>query len=335
MTRFNDVAGAVTDLVTTDIGRRGTIDPIVDATTTAGPPHPAMRVAERLVDTVDPGDVIVIATGFPIPPAMVPETDGPVGAASLARAVDRGLDATPIVACEPGAADVCSAAATAAGLCVLDRETCVETAHATAVDPLSTDPTDARTDARDLAALDPSAVMTVEKAGPNRDGVYHNMAGYDITDASAKVDALFETLDASTPTIAVGDSGNEIGMGAIEDAVREEIEYGDVCQCDCGAGIACATETAFLVPAAVSNWGAHAIVACLSTLLDRELLHDPAVERRMLLDASAAGGIDGIGGGTTGWCDGLPPEIHESIVRLLREIPRESVHDRGGGELGR
>jgi hypothetical protein len=64
-------------------------------------------------------------------------------------------------------------------------------------------------------------------------------------------------------------------------------------------------------------------------------VHDPGVERRMLDAASRAGAIDGIGGGTTGWCDGLPPEAHEAIVGLLGETVSASVHDRGGGELGR
>lgn len=333
-TDIDAVGRAVDDLTTADIGGRGTVGPIAEATAAAQGPLPAMRAAERLADAVDPGDVVVVLTGFPIPPAMVPDSDGPPGAASLARAVD-ALGANPLVACEPAAVEVCEAAATAGGLRVLDRDACLESAHTAAVEPFPAEPAEADAYAGGLLDLDPAAVLAVEKVGPNRAGTFHNMAGYDVGEATAKVDALYERLDGSVLTVAVGDSGNEIGMGVVEETVRSEVQYGEACQCECDAGIACATAADVLVPAAVSNWGAHAVVTCLAAVLGEPLLHDPAVERRMLVEAGMAGGIDGIAGGTTGWCDGLPTAVHEAVVRLLREIPRESVHARGGGELGR
>jgi len=156
----------------------------------------------------------------------------------------------------------------------------------------------------------------------------------EICGATAKVGELYDRLDG-VPTVAVGDAGNEVGMGEVEATVRDAIPYGETCQCDCGGGIACALGADVLVPAAVSNWGASAIAACLSLLVGDSLLHDPAVERRMLQAASAAGAIDGIGGGTTGWCDGMPTDAHAAVVRLLGETVGSSVHESGGGELAR
>lgn len=328
----SEVAEVVHDLVTTDVGGRGTIVPITGAHDPGDPPP--LRAAELLRDAVDPGDAVVVLTGFPIPPTMVPETDGPPGAAALAAALDRGLDATAVVACEPGAVEACEAAVNAAGLGPVDRETALASRRTAAVEALPTDRDAAADYAADLVSdLDPAAVVAVEKVGPNRAGVYHNMAGYDVSDATAKVEELYDRLDA--PTVAVGDAGNEVGMGVVESAVRDAIPYGETCQCDCGDGIAAALGADALVPAAVSNWGAYGVAAALSALVGDDLVHDPATERRMLHAASRAGAIDGIGGGTTGWCDGLPPDAHASMVRLLGETVSASVHDRGGGELGR
>lgn len=331
-------ARAVESLITTDVGGRETIEPIVQALQNNGEGDPqeppALAAAKLLAERVDPGDTVVVLTGFPIPPTMVPETDGPPGAVSIASAVDGGLSGNVIIACDPGAVDICAATARAGGLSVLPRAESLESAGTVAVEPFPTDHSDAVSYADDLTALDPAAVVAIEKVGPNAEGVYHNMAGYDVSGATAEVSPLYDRLDDAV-TISVGDAGNEVGMGVVEEAVRSEIDYGDECQCDCGGGIACAIETDLLVPSAVSNWGAHGVVTCLSAVLDESLLHDPEIERRMLVEGSLAGAIDGISGGTNAWCDGLPTDVHEATVRLLKEIPGSSVHNRGGGELAR
>lgn len=57
-------------------------------------------------------------------------------------------------------------------------------------------------------------------------------------------------------------------------------------------------------PAAVTDWGANGIVTCLGHLLDRQLLHEPSAERRMLVEGAMAGAVDGTGGGTTAGATG-------------------------------
>lgn len=336
MSADKDVATVIDDLVTTDIGGRDTIYPIAGATRDRDGTEAPMRAAEALSDAVDPGDTVLVLTGFLIPPTMVQETDGPLGAVSVARAVDAGLDANAVIACEPKARDICAATATAGELSVVDRSTATEGKRTVAIEEFPTDRERAREYVDDVfTELDPAAVVAVEKVAPNEAGVYHNMAGYDVSDDTAKVDELYDALDDDVLTVAVGDAGNEVGMGNVADTVREEIQYGAECQCPCGEGIASAIEVDVLVPATVSNWGSHAIAACLSTLVGQSILHDSVVERRMLVEASTAGSIDGIVGGTNAWCDGMPPEAHESMVRLIQEVLSSSVHERGGGELGR
>jgi hypothetical protein len=294
-----------------------------------------MQAAERLVDAVDPGDTVLVLTGFLIPPTMVQETDGPLGAVSIARAVDTALDANAVIACEPAAVDICEATATAGELSVLERSAAATSRRTVAVEPFPTDREAARSYVDRLLSDGVAAVVAVEKVAPNREGVYHNMAGYDVSEETAKVDELYDLLPDDVLTISVGDAGNEVGMGLVQETVETEIKYGAECQCGCGAGIASDIETDVLVPATVSNWGGHAIAACLSSLTEVPVLHDAEVERRMLTQAAAAGSIDGIVGGTNGWCDGMPAEAHESMLRLIHEVLGSSVHSRGGGELGR
>jgi len=314
------VGSVVESLITADVGDRGTVGPIVGAMSRldeSGEP-PVAAAATGLAETIDEGDTVVVLTGFPIPPGMVHETDGPAGAVSLARALDVGLGANVVLACEPTATDICAATARAGGLHVDDRAVAFEHDRALSVEPFPTEPEDARTYAADLLDLDPAAVVAVEKAGPNRRGVYHNLTGRDISEHAAEVGPLYDRLEDPL-TVAVGDGGNEVGMGAVASEIREQIPHGDSCQCECGSGITCDITTDLLVPAAVSNWGAHGVVACLSVVLDRPLLHDPDIERRMLVEGSLAGAIDGITGGTEGNCDGLSPDTHAAMVRLLGE----------------
>ncbi|MDX1746582.1 MAG: DUF4392 domain-containing protein, partial [Halobacteriales archaeon] len=100
-----DVATVIDDLVTTDIGGRDTIYPISRTSREEYGTNAPMRAAEALADAVDPDDTVLVLTGFLIPPTMVQETDGPLGAVSVARAVDAALDANAVIACEPTAVD--------------------------------------------------------------------------------------------------------------------------------------------------------------------------------------------------------------------------------------
>lgn len=315
------VAATIDALTTVDLSGRGTITDLAAAATRVQGPTPAMQAADVLLDGVDRGDVVVVLTGFPIPPDMTQETDGPPGAAALTRAIGCGLDADVIIVCDPGAVTTCEAVAAELGFDVVDRSAGFGNRSAVTVEALPTDPARVTAYGHSITRVSPAAVVAVEKAAPNHAGVYHNLAGRDISPACGRVEGLLEQLE-SIPVIGVGDGGNEVGMGLIEDAVRAEIEYGSVCQCPCHSGIASAIGADVLVPAAVSNWGASAISACLSHRTEARTLHEADAEVRMLEAAAETGAVDGIAGGVTGWCDGMPPAVHESVVRLLQEAIR-------------
>ena len=61
-------------------------------------------------------------------------------------------------------------------------------------------------------------LVYIERVGPARDGSPHNMRGIDITEWTAPLSQL--TL-LGLHTIGVGDGGNEIGMGRVEDYAIE------------------------------------------------------------------------------------------------------------------
>src|SRR5207249_10677171 len=85
---------------------------------------------------------------------------------------------------------------------------------------------------------------------------------------------------------AVGDGGNEVGMGNVRPRLAREGAL--------MARIASAVRVKYLVVAGVSNWGAYGIVAALSWLSGQMLLHGAAEERRLVEACVEAGAGEGI-----------------------------------------
>lgn len=316
------IGNAVENLLTVDVGGRGVIEPLSDAAREYHGRSPLLEATERLAEAVSEGDDVLIVTGFLVPPTLAQETDGPVGAACLARAVKLGLGAHPTILAESDALPMVEAAARAYGLDVGERGL-REGTWTCSIDSYTTSVEEAETVASGLLdAYDPSAVVAIERAGSNKHDEYHSMVGTNITETSAKAEPLFERTDALT--IGIGDGGNELGMGVIGDAVREHVPNAVDCGCGCGGGITADSETDVIVPVTVSNWGAYGISALLSSLLDTPLLHEPELEERALVESALVGAIDGPTGKTTGACDGMPASAHASVVELLHEIISES-----------
>jgi hypothetical protein len=292
-----------------------------DQTTT-----PLALTAAQCLHQVAPGSTVVIATGF-CHPERLPcgETDGPPGAAALARAVLLGLAATPWLIGEAAITAPMEACIQSLGLRLHAAPAATNAAVSGIV--FQAFPTEARA-AQEAAVhliehVRPAAVVVTEKVGPNHLGVAHSAMGFAIPDgARFPVEYVLDAAHAAgIPTIGVGDNGNDIGFGIIEDIVRRYKPYGDVCQCPCGGGLATVTKTSSLVTAAVANWGAYGIVTCLAALRRQpELLHSAATERQMLDACVQAGAADGITGRLEATVDALPAAVHTSIVELLHAL---------------
>jgi Domain of unknown function (DUF4392) len=161
-----------------------------------------------------------------------------------------------------------------------------------------------------LAAETPSHLVSIERPGRTQDGDYRNARGASVREWNAPLDALFLAAPRRVTTIGIGDGGNEIGMGN----VRARI-------CRSGAlprSITSVVKVEHLVVAGTSNWGAWGVVAELSRLTGRHLLHSADEERRMIEACVAAGAVDGITRRREPTVDGLPLSAHVGMLELLR-----------------
>jgi Domain of unknown function (DUF4392) len=73
-----------------------------------------------------------------------------------------------------------------------------------------------------------------------------------------------------------------------------------------------------LVVAGTSNWGAWGVVAELSVIAGRDLLHTAEEERRMVEACVTAGAVDGLTRRREPTVDGLPLPVHVGMLELLR-----------------
>ena len=129
-------------------------------------------------------------------------------------------------------------------------------------------------------------LVSTERPGRAQDGRYYSMAARDITAFTAPLDELFLQAPAQgVPTVAIGDGGNEIGMGNVLEQVRRDVKNGPV--------IACTVRCDVLIVAGVSNWGAYGLAGALSVLHGRDLLPSAAQAQADIEATVRAGAADG------------------------------------------
>lgn len=218
-----------------------------------------------------------VATGFYIPSANSCETDGPLGAAHLAAAL-RGR----------------------AEVVVVTDQWCLPVVKS--LIPGAT------LDSSKLQDCD--VLVSIERLGRAADGRYYSMRGIDLTACTAPLDELFLERRDGTTTIGVGDGGNEVGMGVVQDMVRRSIP--------CGERIGCVVPTDHLVVAGVSNWGAWALAAGVGLLMNSSLLPSRTEAPSDLLTLVSAGAVDGVTGRNEPTVDGLDWSVHAEVLEQLR-----------------
>lgn len=315
---------------------RGKIAPLYEAARTEGGGRPlTLRAAEGLQQHVQRHDRVLIVTGAGTAPLMPKgEDDGPVGAAVLGRAVYWGLGATPVYVCEQHHVDPVVASSEAAGVTI--RDYTVASHHGVGGAVMAAPASDEAISGWAEELLDrlcPSAIISIERLGPNQNGVIHGATGLSGWEPQVDLAPLFSAAAARQIfSIGIGDAGNEIGYGRIVDAVREIQPHGRVCQCPCQDGMATVVPTDVLVVAAVSNWGAYGIQAALSLLLGRpDLPHTPEVERRIIEGCLKAGGLEAMFCTQRFFVDGIAGESSVSLVQLLGEMVRIGLEEPSSG----
>jgi hypothetical protein len=143
------------------------------------------------------------------------------------------------------------------------------------------------------------------------------MRGLDISSYTAPLDELFTA--GPWETIAIGDGGNEIGMGSLpRELIAQHVDHGET--------IACVTPARHLIVAGVSNWGAYALLGALAALrqdwrdrllacLDEKLDH--AVLEAAVNDGPAVDGVSRLRAMTV---DNLDMAIHHRKLREIRAL---------------
>jgi len=245
-----------------------------------------------------------ILTGFFVPHGTPPaaETDGPAGAALLALALSRiGVRCRMLT--DEVCRSACEAALAGAGV------------TGVAIDAVASNaPLDILIDAWRSHGID--WMIAIERCGAGVDGRPRNMRGEDVGAYAAPLDRFF--VAGPWRTIAIGDGGNEVGMGSLPAGlIAREMPL--------GAKIACVTPADHLITAGVSHWGAYGLIAglALSEPAWRETLLaclDPAIDRRIIETLVTRGpAVDGVTLGRTMTIDGFDLSVHEAKLERVRE----------------
>ena len=313
-------------IVNMDIGGRG-VSGLLEPARERASGSMCQAGAQALAD-LKTGDSIFIITGS-LSRAQISneicENDGPIGAAALARAISFGFNAIPVVLSDGSVLPNIEKMLAQAGMTTLSWEQAQQATTLRRFTGLAvtatcaTDDDAARDDGRTLIeTYQPKAVVAIERAGLHHDGTYRDMLGQDYSMGRSRLDyAVLEAAERGIPTIGIGDGGNEIGMGAIKEAVHQHIPHGE--------SLCAETATDVVIAAGVSNWGTYGLLAALAILTGKDrIAHTPALERRLIEASPAAGLIDGTAGTLEPTVDGLPIDVHLSIVELLAECVRRS-----------
>ena len=300
-----------------------------DAREVTGEPL-CMNAAKQLYNIIKADDFVYIITGFVLRPFKKAETDGIIGSILLARALIKAFGAKPVIVCQEENVQAAKAIANVCGVHSYDSiEEIRDLPISIAVIPFTKDSAKAQMQADGLIAQAlPVAVVSIEAPGANALGEYHNAIGLNMTELEAKMDVLFSELQRrGVLNIAIGDLGNEIGMGKIAARLERYIPYAGPgrCRCACAGGIAAATAADHLITATVSAWGCYGMIAALAFLReDPGIMHDAELEKAACVAAAQNGMID-----MYGWMipsiDGFGLAINTSIVTLMRACVCEAL----------
>lgn len=292
----------------------------------------SMAAANALIGRVTPGSTVLIATGAGVSPKLPRgETDGPIGAAALAIALVKGLQAQVVFVTEEAHMPPVLAAVQLINskLAAWAEEDDGRLAPPVAIEsfPVGMNPGQIRS--REIIEKHrPTAVVFVERDGPNVEGQFHGVRG-DCRDplAVGYVYLLaYHAAESSILTIGIGDGGNEVGFGAVREAIRDVLPMRGRSLAGHASGVVTVVETDVTVSASVSNWGAYAVAAALGVLLGNpNVLHDADTEHELIAVTVAAGARDGATSKQSMVVDGIEFGGHLAFVALMRTVANISI----------
>lgn len=247
-----------------------------------------LRAAQRI--SASSGRVYIL-TGFPVGDSF--ETDGPAGAMALYRLCQH-LGSDPVILSD---AQVVEALRNDFNCLSLPNSRDDDASTGTAADML-------------YEAHPPELFISIERPGSAADRRCYNMAGHDITGRCC--DAEPYLVKANCPTIAIGDGGNELGMGKVLDSLSKLNIQPAVSTCD------------ELVVADVSNWAAYTLCAVTRWLTDPEARTEHHIQEDLEY-LVARGAIDGVTGDATPTEDGFSAEEGKRLMQAVHNALTSGV----------
>lgn len=243
-------------------------------------------------------NVVFIVTGFVIRDTLIGETDGPIGSVSLAGALEQ-MGKKVVLITDKYSQDL--------------LYKCIEVKKLNTPIEIIPYGDESKFCITMIEKYKPSHIIAIERPGRALDGRCYSMRGEDLSDIVPNADILFEEAKKQgIITLAVGDGGNEIGMGKVRAYIEESVPL--------GRRICAAFSTDYLIIAGVSNWGGHALAAALSLLTNKMLLQDSIVEKQLLESMISIGAVDGYSKKRTLTVDGLDLADNIDVLRMLRNI---------------
>jgi hypothetical protein len=261
---------------------------------------------EHAVEVLTDAHKIMIITGFPIKEAGIGENDGPPGSIILARALEQLGKEVCILS------DRYSESMLTSGLEVVDSSSSLVIASFDA---------DLGYFHEIIDTWTPDVLVAIERPGKGADGHFHSMNGTILDDMLADTDLLFKAAqDQSIKTIAIGDGGNELGMGKFKREIQMNVKHGDK--------IASELSADDVIVSSVSNWGAMALVAAISMRVQIDLLCNQHRFMQIMTAIHSQGAVDGVTKKNAFSVDGYALDENLDVFNRFKEIiKKETQHN--------
>lgn len=283
----------------------------------------SMHCAKELKKLLSEGDIVYIFTGFVLLPNLHAEMDGIIGAMLLARALVKAYGIKPVIICPDENMAAVRNLSPVIGLHLYeDIEELKRFPISIGAVPFTKKSEEASAQAvKIFDALTPKAMISIEAPGSNKMGVFHNAAGKDLSLIECRSEVLFELGQSKGVwNMAIGDLGNEMGMGAIADHLEQYVPYMEEggCMCGCKGGSMAHVAAEHIMTATVSDWAAYALIAATAYLnRSMDILISEEMEEEAIKTASKSGMVD-----MYGWLeyaiDGIAMDFELALVRMMR-----------------
>lgn len=159
--------------------------------------------------------------------------------------------------------------------------------------------------------LTPDGIISIERAGRSEDGNYYTMRGL-VMENLLPLDTVYLDNYQCKVKVAIGDGGNEAGMGPLKEKVKKFIKNGET--------IASCSYSDFTLVCSVSTWGGYGLSLSISSIANAEPDVNLNTELQVTEKIMQCGICDGITGEVSMGVDGLHWESTKTLIEDLTQI---------------